>query len=133
MAIANLNFTANDSQKIILISMVTVAVVTIVEQIATNNQTQLPLMSVAERVAVGAFIATAILLLFSYVLPEFAVGLAVVTAVTVVLTKGQPFWDAINAVVGKPNTLTAQPPPLPLNNNANQVTGQFSPNPLPKG
>lgn len=129
MAIASLNFTVSQSQKIILVAMTTVAVVTVVETIATNPQTQLPIASVFTRVAVGGFVATSLLLLLSYVLPEFAVGLAVVTAVGVVLTRGQPFWDAVNVVVGKPSLV----PQSPLNPNQFTATGSFSPNPLPQG
>lgn len=64
------------------------------------------------QIFIGAFVAVALLILLSYVLPEFAVGLAATAMITMLLTKGQPFWDAINHVVGTTATSNAVQSPL---------------------
>lgn len=90
-SLVNLNFAEGDAQTLILVLMVIMVVTVTVEHL---NGAQGATDYVTEWVA--AAIATALLLAISYVLPEFAVGLALVAVVTVVFTKGQVFWNAVS-------------------------------------
>lgn len=123
----NLQFNTGESQKIILVAMTVVVMVAIVEKFKDNS-----IQNSLIQIFVGAFVATTLLLLLSYVMPEFAVGLAAVAAVSMVLTNGQPFWDAINTVVGqKPKAAPALP--LQAQINAEQPTGTYTSTPLAQG
>ena len=113
-------------QKLILMMMSVVVVAAFVERYSGVKET-----ATVEQIIVGAFIATALLLLLSYVNSEFAVGLAVVAALTMVVAKGQPFWDAIGKVTGKgptPITPIVKSPYVPQY----PITGTYSPQPLPQ-
>lgn len=75
------------------------------------------------QIFIGAFVAAALLILLSYALPEFAVGLAGTAMVAMLISKGQPFWDAINHVVGSSTSSNAAKSPL-----ANQTAQQTAAN-----
>lgn len=90
------------------------------------------------QIFVGAFVAGSILMALSYVLPEFSVGLAAVATVTMVVSKGQPFWDAINKVFKK-SSATPNPPTSPLQQQtqaemaySRNVAKNYSSQPLPQ-
>lgn len=113
-------------QKLILVSMTVVVVAAFVERYSGVQET-----ASVEEIIVGVFIATSLLLLLSYVESQFAVGLAVITALTMVIAKGKPFWDAIGKVTGKPQA-TPKSPLSPIPNVVYPPTGQFSTQPLPQ-
>src|SRR5215831_5953034 len=95
-------------QKVILMCMTVVVVAAFVERYSGVKET-----ASVEEIIVGVFIATSLLLLLSYVQSEFAVGLAVITALTMVVAKGKPFWDAVGKVTGKPQA-TPKTPQSPI-------------------
>jgi hypothetical protein len=121
----------SQSQRLILTFMTVIVAAAFVERYSGKiKQT-----ATVPQIFIGAFVATALLILLSYALPEFAVGLAATAMVAMLITKGQPFWDAINHVVGATsNASTAQ---SPLANQAAQQTaanvaqaGSYSSQPL---
>lgn len=116
----------SQDQKIIFVCMTVVVVAVFVERYSGEKQT-----ASVEEIIVGVFIATSLLLLLSYVESQFAVGLAVITAITMIVAKGQPFWDAIAKVTGKPKATPAFPQ-SPISNTVSS-TGTYSPQPLPQG
>lgn len=126
MAIVGVNFKESNAQKLILISMTVVIVAAFVERYSGTKET-----ATIPQIFIGAFVATALLLLLSYVLPEFAVGLAITTMVAMVITKGQPFWDAINKVFKNTTPVTApSAPSSPLVPPVGQPSSLYSSLPL---
>lgn len=111
----NVQFQPSQAQKIILMTMLVIVVAAFVERYsgATQETATVP------EIFVGAFVGTALLLFLSYFMPEFAVGLAVVTMLAMIIAKGQPFWDAINKIFPKPAATPATPnAPTPGSNTA---------------
>ena len=98
MAIFNLQFQQSDSQKVVIMAMTVIVVAALVERYSGKVKET----ATVPDIFIGAFIGTLILLLLSYILPEFAVGLAVIAAVTMIVSKGAPFWDAINSIFKHP-------------------------------
>lgn len=96
-------------QQIIFVCMIVVVIAAFVERYSGVQET-----ASAEEIIAGAFVATALLLLLSYVESAFAVGLAVITAIAMVIAKGKPFWDAISMVTGKNVQAAPSPPTAPL-------------------
>lgn len=96
----SVNFQQSDSQKLIFVAMTVVVVAAFVERYSGVKET-----ATVPQIFIGAFVATAILLMLSYFIPQFAVGLAVTAAVGMIVSKGEPFWSAINAVVKAPNNV----------------------------
>lgn len=98
------------SQKLILVAITVIVIAAFVERYSGVKET-----ASVPQIFIGAFVAGSILLLLSYFAPEFAVGLAVVAMVGMIIGRGQPFWDAINAVVGTskstPKTPATPTPP----------------------
>lgn len=113
MAIASLgsvNFAATDAQKMILIFMVIMVVAVTIEKLA--NKSGATITGGYVDIFVATFIITLILEGLSYILPEFAVGIAGVAVITVIFTKGEVFWGAVSTAVKNP-TGTPTPTPTP--------------------
>lgn len=126
MAIVGVNFKESNAQKLILISMTMVIVAAFVERYSGTKET-----ATIPQIFIGAFVATALLLLLSYVLPEFAVGLAVTAMVSMIVSKGQPFWDALNKVFKNPTTpITPSTPESPLVPPVGQPSSLYTQTPL---
>ncbi len=88
--------TTKGAQTIIVMALVSTGVVASIKNIAGA-----PNVAPIQTILVGVFIGGALLLAISYVLPEFASGLAVVALLTTVLTQNAtPFWTAIAKAVG---------------------------------
>ena len=106
-SIVGLDVATSDAQKTILVMMTIVVVAVTVEKLSQSNE-QAQATGYA-KTFVAAAVATLLLEGLSYVLPEFAIGLSVVAVVTVIISKGKPFWSAIANVTGG-NSAT---PPIP--------------------
>lgn len=101
MAGVNLQFQKSQSQDIILVCIVVIISSSLVEKYSGDTA----VTTSTATIFIGAFVAGLLLILLSYVLPEFAVGLAAVAVVTVLVSKGQPFWTALDKLI--PNSATA--------------------------
>lgn len=113
---------AQHAQKLILVFMVVIVAAAFVERYSGKSQQTATVV----QIFIGAFVGAALLILISYVLPEFAVGLAATAMLTMLIAKGQPFWDAINAVLGKKPAAVPASPTSPLANhpvNQQQLRG----------
>jgi hypothetical protein len=117
-SIVGLDVATSDAQKTILVMMTIVIVAVTVEKLSqSNSQAQ---ATGYAKTFVAAAVATLLLEGLSYVLPEFAIGLSVVAVVTVIISKGKPFWSAI-ANVTSGNSAT---PPIPTVGKTNTTTPQ---------
>ncbi len=140
--VPTISFSQNP-QKIILISMVTAGLVSIIENAAGPNLTNVPANQVASvtqqwskthasipTILVSTFLAGAILLAMSYFLPEFAGGLAVIALVVTIFERGKPFWDIVTTLSG--GTPPSSLPPTPAQQQSAAAFGQAV-NAQPKG
>jgi hypothetical protein len=108
----NLDFATSDAQKVVLIIMVVIMVAVTVEKLAGAKGVTTSYV----HLWIAGIIALMLLEGLSYVLPEFAVGLAFTAMITVLLTQGEPFWSAISKVTGssKP-AISSSTPTTPTN------------------
>jgi hypothetical protein len=106
MALVGLDVASNDSQKFILIMMTITAAAVVTEKLAGSSEVSASYI----QIFIGLMVATMLLEAISYVIPEFASGLAVVAMITVIFTKGQIFWSAIAKVTGGTTTTTTTSP-----------------------
>lgn len=90
---------SNGAQRSIIIMMVALMIVTMIEN-AVEPKPAVPNIGII----LGTFVAGAILLMFSYFVPNFAVGLAAIALVATIFTRGRVFWDAISRVTGTAGT-----------------------------
>lgn len=119
---------ASQAQNLILVCVTVIVVAAFVERYAGVNET-----ASVPQIVIGAFVVTALLILLSFILPEFAVGLAVTAMVAMILTKGQPFWDAISNLTGNKSITASQIPSSPLaSSEGPPSTGTYSSQPLPQ-
>lgn len=117
-SVIGLDVATSDAQKTILVMMSIVVVAVTVEKLSQSNA-QAQATGYA-KTFVAAAVATLLLEGLSYVLPEFAIGLAIVAVTSVVISKGQPFWSAVAKVTGG-NSAT---PPIPTGGKTNTTTPQ---------
>jgi hypothetical protein len=101
-----LNVADSDSQEFILVMMTITGTIAIVEKLAGVSTSAQSVGYI--NIFVGVGVATLLLEAFSYVLPGFASGLAVLAALTMIITKGAPFWAIVSKTVG--GSSTTSPP-----------------------
>jgi hypothetical protein len=97
-------------QKVIFTSITVVVVAAIIEHFAAASGTPAATTTIPH-ILLGAFIATALLILLSYILPEFAEGIAGIAALGMIITKGEPFWAALNNILGSNTGSIVETPP----------------------
>ena len=107
-SLVNVNFASTDAQKLILILMVVLVVAVTVEKLGGAKSSGSFVSTF-----VGAFILGLMLEAISYILPEFAVGIALVAVVSVLLSKGQAFWEDIGTATSGKKATNPLPPPVP--------------------
>jgi hypothetical protein len=54
----------------------------------------------------GYFVATTLLLMLSYFLPKFAIGLALIALTSTILVRGAPFWTIIASLTSPATSST---------------------------
>lgn len=96
----------SDAQEFILVMMTVTGTIAVVEKLAGVSQSAQSVGYI--NIFVGVGVATLLLELLSYALPQFASGLAILAVLTMIVTKGAPFWNIVGTVVSGSGTSNAQ-------------------------